>query len=135
MIEVLITVVILSIGLLGIASLQLVALRSSQSALQNSMATMFTYSMLDSMRANKAAALSGQYDEALLCKAPAGNTLALQDKALWIQSVQAELGGSACGRIACAKDTKSCDVAVTWVDATDKTKAKSSPEVVTRSLL
>lgn len=52
MIEVLVTLVILSIGLLGLAALQLTGLRSNSSAGARSAATMLANDMADRMRAN-----------------------------------------------------------------------------------
>ncbi len=56
LIEVLVTVVILAVGLLGLAGLQARGLRNNLSAYQRSQATQLAYDMADRMRANKAAA-------------------------------------------------------------------------------
>ncbi len=56
LIEVLVAVVILAVGLLGVAGLQARGLRNNLSAYQRSQATQLTYDMTDRMRANKAAA-------------------------------------------------------------------------------
>ncbi|MDH5190312.1 MAG: type IV pilus modification protein PilV [Gammaproteobacteria bacterium] len=53
LLEVLITVVILAIGLLGIASLQLNALRFNHSAYLRTQASLLAYDMADRMRANR----------------------------------------------------------------------------------
>jgi len=63
LIEILITLLILSIGLLGMASLQVQGLRSNQSAYLKSQASMLTYDMADRMRANSARAIAGDYDD------------------------------------------------------------------------
>lgn len=52
LLEVLIALVVLSIGLLGIAALQGVGLRSSQGAYLTSQATLLAYDMADRIRAN-----------------------------------------------------------------------------------
>jgi len=65
MIEVLVAIVILSIGLLGLAGLQTAGLKSNQSASFRSTASMMAYSMLDSMRANQVSAGDGSYNHAL----------------------------------------------------------------------
>jgi len=54
LLEVLIAVLILAIGLLGVAALQASALRNSQSSLERSQAVIYTYTILDSMRSNTA---------------------------------------------------------------------------------
>lgn len=65
LIEVLITVLILAIGFLGLAGLQLTALRNNSSAYERSQATMLAYDIIDRMRANRDAALNGSYNTAL----------------------------------------------------------------------
>lgn len=53
MIEVLVAIIVLSIGLLGLAGLQTAGLKYNQSANFRSTATMMAYSILDSMRASR----------------------------------------------------------------------------------
>jgi type IV pilus assembly protein PilV len=55
--EVLITIVILSIGLLGLAGLQAKSQQFTQSSYLRSQAAVLAYDILDRMRANRAAAL------------------------------------------------------------------------------
>ncbi|MBL1278547.1 MAG: type IV pilus modification protein PilV [Ectothiorhodospiraceae bacterium] len=52
LIEVLVTLVILAIGLLGLAGLQAASLQHNNSAYQRSQATFLAYEMLDRMRSN-----------------------------------------------------------------------------------
>jgi type IV pilus assembly protein PilV len=61
LIEVLVSLVILSIGLLGTAKLMLFSARSNDSAYLRSQATQLSYAMLDYMRANKQGAVAGSY--------------------------------------------------------------------------
>lgn len=65
LLEVLVTILILAIGFLGLAGLQLTALRNNSSAYERSQATMLAYDIIDRMRANKQAANSGNYTIAL----------------------------------------------------------------------
>ncbi len=60
--EVLIAVLVLSIGLLGVASLQLYGLRYNQGAYLRSQATMLAYDMVDRMRSNPVGVAAGYYD-------------------------------------------------------------------------
>jgi type IV pilus assembly protein PilV len=53
LLEVLITIIVLSIGLLGYAGLQTVSLKNNTSAFQRSQATLLTYDIVDRMRANR----------------------------------------------------------------------------------
>lgn len=116
LIEILVAVLIMAIGLLGIAALQATALRNSQSALQRSQATMQTYAILDAMRANRAVAQIGGYDLSMTCALPdAGALLREDDLHDWIASLKASLGDSACGMIDC--DSLQCDITVQWDDS------------------
>lgn len=61
LLEVMIAVLIVSVGLLGLAGLQALALKNNTSASQRTIATQLAYDMTDRMRANFAAVLSGDY--------------------------------------------------------------------------
>lgn len=53
LVEVLVSLLILSLGLLGLAAMQVFALRNTQSAHLRSLATLYAYDMLDRMRAHR----------------------------------------------------------------------------------
>lgn len=63
--EVLVALAVLSIGLLGMAGMQLFSLKSSNDAYMRTQATLFAYELIDKMRANREEALTGAYDSAL----------------------------------------------------------------------
>lgn len=62
LIEIMVAVIVLSIGLLGLAGLQVTSLRNDQSAFMRSQATILAYDIADRMRANGAAVLAGNYE-------------------------------------------------------------------------
>ncbi len=62
LIEVLIAVVVLSIGLLGLASLQLNSMQQNREAFMRTQALILAYDMADRMRANMDAVEDGDYD-------------------------------------------------------------------------
>ena len=62
--EVLIALAILSIGLLGMAGMQLFSLKSSQSAYFQSQASYFANDIIDKIRANPVGFNNGNYDSA-----------------------------------------------------------------------
>ena len=62
LLEVLIALVILSVGLLGIAALMSTALKSNSSAYMRTQATALAYNIIDRMRANLPAVGLGSYD-------------------------------------------------------------------------
>lgn len=82
LIEILIAVVLLSIGLLGLASLQVLSLQHSSSAALRTEAVGQSYDLLDRMRANRAQAIGGRYNLAF-GDAPTATDLAAQDLAAW----------------------------------------------------
>jgi len=134
LLEVLIAVLILAIGMLGVAAMQSMSLRNSLSALERSQATVQTYAIMDAMRANIADARNNQYNLALAaapCAAPAaGGTLATRDLNNWINSLQATLGPSACGAVACAANV--CEITIRWNDERG-TGGDSAQQLITRS--
>ncbi|WP_422137453.1 type IV pilus modification protein PilV [Endozoicomonas sp. ALC020] len=61
LIEILVAVLVLSIGLLGMASLQLLGSQSSQGAASRTQAALLAYDLAERMRNNRDAALNGSY--------------------------------------------------------------------------
>lgn len=61
LIEILVTLVILAVGLLGMAGLMLDGLRNNQSAYLRTQASILAYDMADRMRLNQAQAMVGSY--------------------------------------------------------------------------
>ena len=57
LIEVMVAVVVLAIGLLGMATLMMQSLQSSESAYSRSQASLLAYDIIDRMRANKVASV------------------------------------------------------------------------------
>ncbi|MBL0942879.1 MAG: type IV pilus modification protein PilV [Hydrogenophaga sp.] len=129
LIEVLVAVVILAIGLLGMAGLQASALKGNQSSYARSQAVMLSYFMLDMMRADRGNALLGQYNTdsnaapgAVLTPICAAtdvpqNTLVDNSRKDWINALKAGLGDNAqtCGAIRC-EATGECTIQITWDD-------------------
>jgi type IV pilus assembly protein PilV len=65
LLEVLVSLVVLSVGMLGIGKLMMFSARANDSAYMRSQATSLAYSILDDMRANQQDAISGLYNVAL----------------------------------------------------------------------
>lgn len=90
LLEILVAMLVLSIGLLGLAGLMTTSMRDNLSASHRTQATWMAYDMIDRMRANRAAAFSGSYNTAMAAAttcsagAPAATLAAhLQDIAAW----------------------------------------------------
>jgi type IV pilus assembly protein PilV len=91
-VEVLIALVVLSIGMLGIAALYLESLRGGRAALYRTQAVTFAADIGDRMRANRSPA--DAYNCGDPCASSAGkNALAQSDLAGWLAAVQASLPG------------------------------------------
>lgn len=97
LVEVLVALVVLSVGLLGMAKMVMVSSHSNDSAYLRSQATALAYQAMDSMRANLQAATTSGYVTALGVMPPAaGNcsafcdspTLALSDVYAWKQHLK-----------------------------------------------
>jgi type IV pilus assembly protein PilV len=99
LIEVLVSAMILSVGLVGVAGLQVVSLKNNQSAYMRSQATALAYDLADRMRSNVVGANAGFYDpEDAATRAPCSTTvgcttqeLAQNDLAEWNASLAANL--------------------------------------------
>jgi type IV pilus assembly protein PilV len=115
LIEVLVAVLVLAIGLLGVAAMQATALRNSQSSLERSQGVMHVYTILDAMRANPNAARAGGYNMGMTCAVPAAGDLVANDKRAWIDMLQQNLGPTACGQVACVGAL--CTISVRWDDS------------------
>ena len=136
LIEVLIAVLVLAIGLLGLAAMQSAALRNSQSALERSTAITSAYAILDAMRANHDQMLNQSYDlPTYTCTPPAvvGGDLVKTDQHDWLTSLQQSIA-SACGRIDCTPsgETAECEVGIQWDDSRG-TNGSTAQEFVTRT--
>ena len=117
LLEVLVSVLILAIGLLGIAALQSITLKNTQSSSERTAAIIQSYAMLDMMRANRDTARSGGYNTGLLCEAPEdpGASRVAGDQDRWIAQLKQSMGDSACGSIECG--AVECSVTVQWDDS------------------
>jgi len=82
LVEVLVALLVLSIGLLGVAALQVSALQTNQGAHVRSQASVLTYDIADRMRANRAVALAGGYN-VLYTVTPSGGALNELDLQNW----------------------------------------------------
>jgi len=113
LLEVLIAIIILSIGMLGLAALQAASLKTNHGAYHKTQATFFAYDMADRLRANRAVAMAGTYNIALATDTPAANgNLPNDDINDWLTNVNGTLP-SGDGAITC-DNTGLCTIMVTW---------------------
>lgn len=83
LIEVLVAVLVLAVGLLGVAGLQGVSVRNNHSAYLRTQATHLAYEIVDAMRANRNVALAGGYALAWSAAPSASDTIAQADLVAW----------------------------------------------------
>lgn len=93
MVEVLIALVVTSIGLLGLAALQVTSLKINHSAYLRSQATEMAHDMADRMRANRIAATSGNYNLAYATDPSGTSSVAAADLTDWHDTLERELPG------------------------------------------
>ena len=102
LIEVLVSLLVLSIGMLGLAGLQMYSLRNNQGAMERSMAVVETHSIVDAMRADRAAALAGAFDfDPEDAKELTGDTFAEISLQTWHANLLDTLGPGASGAVDC----------------------------------
>ena len=129
LIEVLVALVVLGIGVLGIAKLTLFAVRSNDSAYLRTQAANLAQAGLDYLRANRLVAITGAYSIALTAAAPTGvncmapatctpANLALYDLGQWKTRIgQALPSGQGGIATAVVGDQVTVTVTVQWDDA------------------
>ncbi len=117
LVEVLVAVVVLSIGLLGIAGMQLASLRSNHSAWMRSEATVRAYDIMERMRTNRDQALAGGYDIALGAAAPSGSTPRDLDLQEWKQDLAVLPSGDGAVARTVAAGSTLLTVTIQWDDS------------------
>ena len=123
LLEVLIALVIISIGLLGIASLQINSLKNNQMALSHGQASYLAYEIIDLMRANQGLATSGSYEIAIGSGIPNGITVPEQDLRNWkLQLANSLPNGD--GSIDVDPATNRAFVVIQWDEAKWMTQAE-----------
>lgn len=123
LLELLVSIVILSVGLLGLAGLQTRALAYGQSALFRSQATALTDDILDRMRVDRAHAKAKLWDTALSTPSASitGSALYETDLKDWKEQVETLLP-SGKAQIAVVDDT--CTVILEWDDSRGREPAQ-----------
>lgn len=128
LVEILVALVVLSIGLLGLAGLQTLSLKFNTSAFHRTQATALAYDFADRMRANRQAALADEYtiafqDPVPVCAAPnLAGTISQQDIAIWRNTLACRLPQST-GSV--TRNGNEFTVSVRW----DDTQGQEAPMV------
>jgi type IV pilus assembly protein PilV len=128
LLEVLVAIVILSLGLLGMAGLQAASLRTSQGSFYRAQAAQFADDMAERMRANLGDARN--YGLAMGAAVPTGSALRFRDLADWRARVSTLPGGDS--SIAIDLPNNLVTITVQWDDTRAGGPANASYTVVTR---
>ncbi|HET6545220.1 MAG TPA: type IV pilus modification protein PilV [Rhodanobacteraceae bacterium] len=122
LLEVLIALLVFSLGMLGLAALQSYSIKANQSAHFRSQATALANTILDNIRANRTS-LADYYDNtyaAVDCATPPAGSGAALDLALWQQQIACQLPDGR-GTVAPIAGTNEVAVCIRWNDARDET--------------
>ena len=120
LLEVMIAVLVMAVGLLGVAGLQTMNLRNSQSAHQRTMAVMLAGNMAERIRANEALARTGVYALAKTCqKITLSGTIQNVERTQWLDELKLALGASntSCGEVSYDAVNRIYTISVIWDDS------------------
>ena len=134
LVEALVALVVLSVGLLGVAGLQLSSLRNNHNAHLRSQATALAYDIMDRMRANRVAARAGEYNVAI-DGTISGATIAATDVNAWRAALAATLPAGE-GAVDLVAGTNQVTITIQWSErVTEESNEDSVVEFVTTSQL
>jgi type IV pilus assembly protein PilV len=142
LIEVLVTLVIISFGMLGIAGVIINGLKNNNSSYARTQASILANDIIDRMRANKTTAEASTYPYNLaLTASPNGAGVPLNDLTEWRASLATAMPAGT-GSVAMDATTKKVTVIVQWDDsrassdsATTATTGLSNQQITIESLL
>ncbi|HET7586676.1 MAG TPA: type IV pilus modification protein PilV [Gammaproteobacteria bacterium] len=142
LVEILIALVILSVGLLGLAGLQTSSLRAGNDAYLRTQANMLAYSIIDRMRSNMLAVTSGDYNMSTVSatgnNCPASTNfnnaqeLAAVDQQQWLCALAEKLpGASASIATGASGDRTQISITISWFEQRVKQGEKGADTTLT----
>lgn len=117
LLEVLVALVIISIGLLGVAILQMTGLKNNHSAAYRSQASILAYQMVESMRANRKEADNGNYNIALADATPSSSSTIYNNDIINWRTALLRLLPSGNGSINYVRATGIVRIVIEWNDS------------------
>lgn len=138
LIEVMIALLVLSIGFLGVGALLTMSLSTNNSAMARSLATVDSYSILDAMRADLNDAKAGSYNTTVTGNAcPTGTgTMAATQLGIWCDRLSKDLGpqSTTTGKVDCSKIGE-CTVTIQFDDSRAGVGGSNAQKVITKAIL
>lgn len=116
MLEVLVSILIMAIGMLGLAGLMAASMRNNHGAYHRTQAVWLAYDVADRMRANRQEALAGSYNIALGAAAPGGGAINAVDLGQWLNAVSALPQGQGAVNVADLAGDRIVTITVQWND-------------------
>jgi type IV pilus assembly protein PilV len=115
LIEILVSLVVTSVGLLGVAALHLTSLRNNFDSTLRTHASVLANDIADRMRSNRRAALAGEYNIALgAATAAAPATRAQRDVSEWRDSIKQTIKGD--GGVQVNAATRMATITINWAE-------------------
>lgn len=135
LLEVLITIVIVSFGLLGVAGIIVNGMKSNMNSYGRTQATLLAQDMIERMRANRVAAESAAlpYNMGLADATPAATTVPTSDLAGWRGALAAALP-SGTGSVTLDRVTRLVTITVQW-NASRTEGGSSTEQIIVRTQL
>lgn len=118
LIEILVTILIVSFGLLGVAGVVGNGLKNNHSSYGRTQASILAADIIDRMRANRreAESIGAPYDIVLLDPTPTGTSIAERDLNAWRTALATTLPAGS-GAVSMDATTKKVTVTVQWDDS------------------
>lgn len=113
MLEVMIAVLVLAIGILGIAALQSITLKNTGSSAARTQAAIQIYSMMDIIRADRSNIAT--YNTNIYTAGTGTGTPGTMQG--WLDGLQTSVAPDAKGKVTCDGNTFICSVGVQWDDS------------------
>lgn len=123
LVEVLVTLVLISVGLLGVAALQLTTLRNNQEAYVRTQASILAGYILDRIRANPQGFANDEYSNIDFNGTGAAGTISGADLERWQAEIDRMLPGgaeNAAGRLERVPGTNLITVTIRWSEREDR---------------
>ncbi|HCB11956.1 MAG TPA: type IV pilus modification protein PilV [Gammaproteobacteria bacterium] len=109
LLEILITLVIIAVGLMGFAGMMVKSGKNNRIAMHRSLATLYAYDIIDCMRVNRTAATTGAYTLGNFGDVLTGSTVAVNDVNSWQAALSTVLPAGK-GKITFAGNTVTVEV-------------------------